>query len=361
MTVALEQVLEALKTVMDPDLKKDLVTLKMIQDLRVEEEGKVSFRVVLTTPACPLKAQLEAECRSKVLAVSGVRSVSIQMDSQVVSRLKPQGGRSIEGVQHILAVSSGKGGVGKSTVAVNLAVSLAQQGARVGLLDADIYGPNLPRMMGVRKLPEIFQHPKRGELFSPPLAHGVYVMSMGFLLKHHQPVVWRGPMLHSVVQQFCHQVDWGSLDYLIVDMPPGTGDVQLSLAQLVPVTAAILVTTPQEVALEDVRKAYRMFEQVRIPVLGVVENMTFFRCDQCQKSHFLFGEGGGQALADSFEIPLLAQIPLVGSIREGGDEGKPACTESGEQVFRNLAQKVAQLVSILGYEEKEEKVQIGTF
>jgi len=356
-----EQVLEALKTVIDPDLKKDLVTLKMIQDLQVDEEGKVSFRVVLTTPACPLKAQLESECRSKVLAVAGVRAVSIQMDAQVVSRSRPHPGRAIEGVQHILAVSSGKGGVGKSTVAVNLAVSLAQQGARVGLLDADIYGPNLPRMMGVRTLPEIFQHPQRGELFSPPRAHGVAVMSMGFLLKHHQPVVWRGPMLHSVVQQFCHQVDWGTLDYLIVDMPPGTGDVQLSLAQLVPVTAAVLVTTPQEVALEDVRKAYRMFEQVRIPVLGVVENMTFFRCDQCQKSHFLFGEDGGQALASSFEIPLLAQIPLVGSIREGGDEGRPACTEGGDEVFRNLAQKVAQLISILGYAEKEETVKIGKF
>ena len=202
---------------------------------------------------------------------------------------KPQS--LISGVGHIIAVSSGKGGVGKSTVAVNLATSLALEGARVGLMDADIYGPNVPTMMGVTDQPKIVNDPEKGEIFIPPSAHGVKVMSMGFLIQGDQPLVWRGPMLHSVVNQFCHKVDWGKLDYLIVDMPPGTGDVQLSLSQVVPVAGAVLVTTPQEVSMQDVRKAFHMFEKVRIPIMGVVENMSYFKCDSCDKKHALFGTG----------------------------------------------------------------------
>lgn len=362
-------VVEALKTVQDPDLRQDLVSLGMIRDLEVTKD-QVSLRVVLTTPACPLKAQIESEVRAAVLKVPGVKSVLVKMDAEVKRRAPSAGGSGvsqIEGVTHIIAVSSGKGGVGKSTVAVNLAVSLALEGARVGILDADVYGPNIPTMMGVTDSPKIFQHPTKGEIFSPPMAHGIKVMSMGFLIDGDQPVVWRGPMLHSVVQQFCHKVDWGTLDYLVVDMPPGTGDVQLSLAQLVPVTGAVLVTTPQEVSLQDVRKAYLMFEKVRIPVMGVVENMSYFQCDGCEKKHTLFGSQGGRALAKKFNTQLLAELPIVTQVREGGDVGRPVTLSEPHsliaQSFRALGQKVAQQASILSAQgvDPSQLIQIGRF
>ncbi len=364
-----EEVLKALRTVHDPDLKKDLVSLNMIKDLSVRD-GTASFRVVLTTPACPLKAKIESDCRNAVSAIPGIRNVDVKIDAVVQPKRQGsgvQGGNRIEGVSHTIAVSSGKGGVGKSTVAVNLATALAMEGARVGLMDADIYGPNVPTMMGVVDQPKLIQDPERGELFVPPISHNVKVMSMGFLIQGDQPVVWRGPMLHSVVSQFCHKVQWGKLDYLIIDMPPGTGDVQLSLAQLVPVTGAILVTTPQEVSLQDVRKAYYMFEKVRIPILGIAENMSYFKCDQCEKRHPLFGEGGGQALARKFNTQLLAQVPIVTQVREGGDEGRPIVMRDPQSeiaaVFKNLAKKVAQQISIQEHqgEEPSQFVQIGKF
>src|SRR6185437_4691443 len=253
-TISLESIMNALRTVQDPDLKKDLVSLDMIKDLKIGSDGAVSLRVVLTTPACPLKEKIKSDVEQALRTVQGVTTVSVTMDAQVKKRgpnAGPAVSSQIEGVAHIIAVSSGKGGVGKSTVAVNLATALALEGARVGLMDADVYGPNVPTMMGVTEQPKIFEHPTKGESFIPPSAHGVKVMSMGFLIQGDQPLVWRGPMLHSVVNQFCHKVDWGQLDYLVVDMPPGTGDVQLSLAQLVPVTGAVLVTTPQEVSMQD--------------------------------------------------------------------------------------------------------------
>jgi ATP-binding protein involved in chromosome partitioning len=362
-------VLNALRTVQDPDLKKDLVTLNMIRDLQVEEDGRVSFRVVLTTPACPLKAKIEADCRAAVNSIAGVKSVDVKIDAEVRSKKSPNlsGTQMIEGVSHIIAVSSGKGGVGKSTVAVNLATALAMEGARVGLMDADVYGPNVPTMMGVTDQPKIENDPQRGEVFLPPVAHQVKVMSMGFLVQGDQPIVWRGPMLHSVVSQFCHKVNWGKLDYLVVDMPPGTGDVQLSMAQLVPVTGAVLVSTPQEVSMQDVRKAFYMFEKVRIPVMGVVENMSYFKCDQCDKRHSLFGENGGKTLAKKFNTELLAQIPVVPQVREGGDEGRPIVVRDPQsevaQAFRELARKVAQQVSILANQaiDPSQIVQIGKF
>lgn len=370
-TVSQEAVLNALKTVQDPDLKRDLVTLNMIRDLAISPEGKVSVRVVLTTPACPLKGKIEDDVRSALRSVAGVTSVDVKMDAEVRRSAAPAPGaggtQAIEGVAHIIAVSSGKGGVGKSTVAVNLATALALEGARVGLMDADVYGPNLPTMMGVIGEPRIEQHPQKGEIFIPPSAHGVKVMSMGFLVQGDQPLVWRGPMLHSVVNQFCHKVNWGNLDYLVVDMPPGTGDVQLSLAQLVPVTGAVLVTTPQEVSAQDVRKAYHMFEKVRVPVMGIVENMSWFSCDGCSKKHFLFGTDGGKAIAKKFNTELLAQFPLVQKVREGGDEGTPVVIRepSSEiaQAFRELAKKVAQKTSILASEgvDPSQLVQIGKF
>ncbi|MFZ9595985.1 MAG: Mrp/NBP35 family ATP-binding protein [Bdellovibrionia bacterium] len=365
-----DSVLKALSTVQDPDLKRDLVSLNMIRDLVVTPAGEVSFRVVLTTPACPLKAKIEEDCRKAVSSVSGVQNVSLQFDAEVRSKRvqgKAGGTQSIAGVSHIIAVSSGKGGVGKSTVAVNLATALAMDGARVGLMDADVYGPNVPTMMGVTDQPKLIQDPQRGELFVPPISHQVKVMSMGFLIQGDQPLVWRGPMLHSVVSQFCHQVQWGELDYLVIDMPPGTGDVQLSLAQLVPVTGAVMVSTPQEVSLQDVRKAFHMFEKVRIPVLGVVENMSYFKCDGCEKRHPLFGEGGGKLLAQKFQVELLAELPVVPQVRQGGDEGRPVVLQDPNseigRAFRALAQRIAQQTSILTSEsvDPSQLIQIGRF
>ncbi|MGH6630773.1 MAG: Mrp/NBP35 family ATP-binding protein [Burkholderiales bacterium] len=266
-----EIVLNALRAVKDPDLHKDIVTLNMIRDVKICG-GIVSFRFVLTTPACPVRDQLKFEAEKTVMAVPGVERVEVAMEAEVP---KARGSieKEIAGIRHIVAVSSGKGGVGKSTVAVNLAVSLAQMGARTGILDTDVYGPNVPIMLGGNDMPAV-----RGNNIIPPVYHGLKTMSIGLLNPGDKAVVWRGPMLHSAVQQFLRQVEWGELDYLVVDMPPGTGDVQLSLAQMVALAGAVLVTTPQEVALADVRKAYSMFEQLNVPVLGIVENMSWFEC-----------------------------------------------------------------------------------
>lgn len=275
--------------------------------------------------------------------------------------------KPLPGVSHVIAVSSGKGGVGKSTVAVNLATTLALQGKRVGLLDADVYGPNVPTMMGVTDSPRVVQDEKQGECFIPPVAYGVKVMSMGFLMAPEQPAIWRGPMLHSVVGQFCNKVQWGELDYLVVDMPPGTGDVQLSLAQLVPISGAVLVTTPQEVSTQDVRRAYSMFERVRVPVLGMVENMSYFKCDGCEKPHYLFGKDGGLRLSRKLGLPCLAQLPLVPVVREGGDEGRPVVIrEPGSEVakaFDALATQVTNAIQVLASSAGAgaQPVEIGSF
>jgi ATP-binding protein involved in chromosome partitioning len=367
-----QALLQALRTVQDPDLKRDLVSLNMIRDLQATPEGRVSLRVVLTTPACPLKGKIESDVRAALEKVPGVRAIEIKMDAEVrkpgaTGTGRPgQGVNPIPGVAHIIAVSSGKGGVGKSTVAVNLATALAMEGARVGLLDADVYGPNVPTMMGVTDQPRMLKE-ERGEFLVPPSAHGVKVMSMGFLVQGDQPLVWRGPMLHSVVHQFCNQVVWGDLDYLVVDMPPGTGDVQLSLAQLVPVTGAVLVTTPQEVSMQDVRKAFHMFEKVRVPVMGFVENMSYFECDSCTKRHHPFGSEGGKLLSRKFNTELLAQLPMVPTVREGGDEGRPIVVREPQSAvalaFRELARTVAQKVSLLDAAQVDpsQLVQIGRF
>ncbi|MBC7691684.1 MAG: Mrp/NBP35 family ATP-binding protein [Methylotenera sp.] len=283
-------------------------------------------------------------------------------DTQPQARPSP-----IPGVHHIIAISSGKGGVGKSTVAVNLAAALALEGLQVGLMDTDVYGPNVPTMLGVTEQPTLEKDPVRGELLIPPVSRGVKVMSMGFLVSPDQAMIWRGPQLHSVVNQFCHQVKWGVLDFLIIDMPPGTGDVQLSLAQAVPVRAAILVSTPQEVSTQDVRKAHQMFEKVKIPVMGFVENMSYFKCDQCEKQHFLFGEGGGKLLARKFGKELMLQIPIVQKIREGGDEGRPiVIREPGSEsakLFRELARRVIEQADAFEKEgiDPSSIVQIGRF
>jgi ATP-binding protein involved in chromosome partitioning len=335
----------ALAQVKDPDLHKDIVRLGFIKDLKIEG-GAVSFRVVLTTPACPVREQLQEESRAVVAQLPGVTSVSVTMDAEVPKGRGLGEKLTVPGVRNIVAVSSGKGGVGKSTVAVNLAVSLARDGARVGLLDADVYGPNVPLMLGVgHERPRI-----NGNKLVPLEAHGVRLMSMAVLKPGDEPMIVRGPILHGLVRQFLQDVEWGELDYLIVDMPPGTGDVQLSLAQLVPVQGAVLVTTPQEVALADVRRALRMFETVNVPVLGVVENMSYFVAPDTGTRYNIFGEGGGLRLSEEYGVPYLGAVPLGMSVREGGDSGVPVVVGDPEspqaEAFRRVAEEVARQISI---------------
>ena len=338
-------VLEALRQIKDPDLHKDIVTLGFIKDLRIEG-GIVSFRIVLTTPACPVKAEMESAARELVGGLPGVTNVKVTMDAEV-PRGRGLGEKIvIEGIKNIVAVSSGKGGVGKSTVAVNLAVSLALEGARVGLMDADVYGPNVPIMLGASDArPEV-----EINKLVPIEAYGVKLMSMALLQPGDKPMIVRGPILHGLVKQFLSDVKWGELDYLIVDMPPGTGDVQLSLAQLVPVQGAVLVTTPQDVAIADVRRALRMFETVAIPILGIVENMSYFVAPDTGNRYNIFGEGGGERLANAYNVPFLGAIPLGIEVREGGDKGVPVVVsqpDSAEaQAFRKVAEEVARQVSI---------------
>ncbi len=339
-----ESILTVLRTVKDPDLGRDIVSLNFVRDLKVEGSG-VTLDIVLSTPVTPAKVKLLQAVRETVLALPGIETVDVKLRSEIPKSRPQDGKQSVPGVANIVAVSSGKGGVGKSTVAVNLAISLARFGARVGLLDTDMYGPNVPIMVGINEEPLV-----RGQKLLPHQAHGLKVMSLGFLNRGDKPVVWRGPMLHTAVRQFLYDVEWGDLDYLIVDMPPGTGDAQLSLAQLVPVQGAVLVTTPQEVAMADVRKAFNMFEQVHIPVLGIVENMSYFLCPKCSERHEIFGAGGGQELATRFNSVLLGQVPLSISVREGGDIGVPIVVGAPDSpqaaAFIQIAENVATQISL---------------
>lgn len=346
MTQISEQtVLDSLRRIIDPDLRKDIVTLGFIRDLNIEG-GEVSFRIVLTTPACPVKELMEAQAIEIVSALDGVTGVHVTMDAEVPQGRGIANNVAIPGVKNIIAVSSGKGGVGKSTVAVNLAVALAADGAKVGLMDADVYGPNVPMMLGTGyDQPEV----ENGQL-RPIEAHGVKMISMAVLVPPDKPMILRGPMLHGVVRQFLTDVNWGELDYLIVDMPPGTGDVQLSLAQLVPVQGAVLVTTPQEVSLSDVRRAVKMFEQVNVPVLGVIENMSYFIAPDTGNKYEIFGRGGGQKLAGEYNLNFLGEVPMGMEVREGGDIGIPVVVSFPDSpqsfAFRRVAEEVARQVSI---------------
>ena len=343
--VTKELVLTALRQIEDPDLHKDIVTLGFIKDLKIDG-GAVSFRIVLTTPACPVKAEMESAAKELVGGLPGVSSVAVTMDAEVPKGRGFGDKIAVEGVRNIIAVSSGKGGVGKSTVAVNLAVSLALDGARVGIMDMDVYGPNVPIMLGAAEArPEVDVNK-----LIPIEAYGVKLMSMALLQPGDKPMIVRGPILHGLVKQFLSDVKWGELDYLIVDMPPGTGDVQLSLAQLVPVQGAVLVTTPQNVAIADVRRALRMFETVAIPVLGIVENMSYFVAPDTGNRYDIFGEGGGARLAEMYHVPLLGTVPIGMDVRAGGDKGVPVVVshpDSAEaQAFRRLSEEVARRVSI---------------
>lgn len=307
-------VVQALSKVQDPELHKDLVSLNMIRDITVDGEH-VGFTIVLTTPACPLKAQIEKEAREAVLKIPGISDVSIKMDASVPSDRHPS---ALDlSIKNTIAVASGKGGVGKSTVAVNMAVHLAQSGAKVGLLDADIYGPNIPTMVGVDQLP-----PQTNEKLSPAIAHGVKIMSIGFLVKSDQPLIWRGPMLHSAIRQFLSDVDWGELDYLVIDLPPGTGDAALSLAQTLPLSGGVIVTLPQQVSLDDARRGLEMFRQLNVPIFGIVENMSYLQLQDGTRMD-VFGHGGGERLAIESNVPFIGSIPLDPRVRVGGDTGVP--------------------------------------
>jgi ATP-binding protein involved in chromosome partitioning len=337
-------VLDALRTVREPELGGDLVTRNMVKDLVVDGTS-VAFTIELTTPACPLKDQIEGEVRA-ALAPLGAERVDVSWSASVRRSTPAQSAELIPGVKNIIAVASGKGGVGKSTVSVNLAVALARDGASVGLLDADITGPNIPMMMGVEGMPKAGPDNR----IVPLERHGVKVISIAFFVPEGQPIVWRGPLVGGAIQQFLRDVDWGDLDYLVIDLPPGTSDAQLTLAQSVPISGSVLVTTPQEVSLSDVAKALAMFERMNVPVIGVVENMSAFVCPHCGEATDIFGRGGGDRFAREHDLELLAQIPLDITVRQGGDAGVPAVAQrepgpAGEALAR-LARIVAARVSV---------------
>ncbi len=346
-----EAVLEALSNVQEPDLGKDLVTLNMISDIEIDGK-KISFTVMLTTPACPLKEMIHNACVNAIrLLVDKEAVVTIKMDAKVNSNRKDNKA-VLPNVKNIIIVASGKGGVGKSTVAVNLALGLAQEGASVGLLDADIYGPSVPIMLGLREdRPQMIEIEGKG-MIVPMEKYGIKAMSIGFLIDEKQAVIWRGPQASSALKQFISDVYWQELDYLVIDMPPGTGDVHLTIVQTVPVTGAVIVSTPQAVASADARKAIMMLKQpqINVPILGVVENMAYFTpAELPENKYYLFGKGGAKKMAEQFELPFLGEIPIVQSIREGGDNGVPAVLGDepvSKKAFIDLAKRIAQNIAI---------------
>lgn len=334
---------DALSTVEDPDLHKDLVTLNMVRDLAVTD-GTAVFTLVLTTSACPMKKQIEDDCRNAALSVDGINDIDMTTTAETPKNAFGDKDVLTE-VSHIIAVASGKGGVGKSTVTCNLACALAATGMKVGLMDADIYGPSIPTMMGIKQQPFV-----SNKKMIPLESHGVLLMSIGFLVEDDQALMWRGPMLQGAIKQFISDVDWGELDYLIVDMPPGTGDVQLTLTQNVPISGAVIVTTPQNVALADARRGVAMFDKMNTPILGIVENMSQFICPSCGHSEAIFGSDGGERFAAESQVPLLGQIPLEPTVRASGDDGTPIVIShpdsASAKAFIALAGSVAQQASI---------------
>jgi len=351
--VTQDAVLAALRHIEDPDLRQDIVSLGFIKDLKIDG-GRVAFSIELTTPACPVKDMMKNAATNAVSEIPGVEAVDIKMTAQVRGHQGAGGAAAagapsfadgrIAGIKHIVPVASGKGGVGKSTVAVNLAVALAAQGARVGLMDADIYGPSVPALMGITQPPQVLN----GHIV-PVLQHGVKVISMGFFIDEKQAVVWRGPMLAKALDEFLGNVGWGELDYLIVDLPPGTGDVQLSLCQKLALTGAVVVSTPQDVALKVAQKAITLFEMLKTPVLGLVENMSYYACPHCGERDDIFGNGGTKRAAAEMGLPFLGELPLASAIRERGDRGRPSALDAESphgKAFRSVAEQLAAQISI---------------
>ena len=343
--VSEEMVRDALSNVIEPELHRDLISLNMVRDIEIEGND-VSFTIMLTTPACPLRGKMESDSRAALSQIPGIGDVNIKWDSNVPQdrRISQKVGQKF---RNTIAVSSGKGGVGKSTVAVNLAIALHEEGARVGLLDADILGPNIPMMMGVDKMP-----PPRDRKMVPAEAFGVKFISTGFLVKPDQPLVWRGPMLHGAIQQLLSDVHWGELDYLVIDLPPGTGDAQLSLAQALPLSGAIIVTQPMEVAAADALRGLKMFEKLDVPIIGIVENM----------SGDFFGHGAGEKLAEKYETEFLGSVPLDANVRKGGDVGKPLIASYPDspaaEAFREITRKTAARVSVLTLASEDNVIPI---
>jgi len=347
-----KDVLKALGTVADPELRRDLVSLHMVEDLKVES-GVVSFTLNLTTPACPLRTRLEEEARHVVETLPGVREVRMKVTSSVVSTMPTDGSGAIGGVKNIIAVASGKGGVGKSTISVNLAVALGASGAKVGILDADIYGPNVPLMMSVKSVPEI-----REDKIVPPVSNGVKVASLGLFYQDETPMIWRGPMVAGAVKQLLTQVEWGELDYLVIDLPPGTGDASLTLAQTVPLSGVVIVTTPQDAALNIAAKALAMFRKLNVPILGVVENMSYFVCPKCGEKSYIFSSGGGRRVAQQLNVDFLGELPLDITVREQTDLGAPVVSAKPDSAqaaaFKEFAFRVAGMVSIVAYAKESQ-------
>ena len=340
-----ELVLKALEGVHDPDLRAGIVSLKFVRDVRITD-GRVAFTIELSSPSAVARGQIMDLARIAVMAVPGVTGVDITMAFAVRSVSAPEHGKPpLPGVKNVIAVGAGKGGVGKTTVAVNLAVALSKLGARVGVLDGDIYGPNVPIMFGLQA-----QLQMDGKTIRPAEKYGIQIVSMGFLAQDESPMIWRGPMLHSAIQQFCRDVGWKDLDYLIVDMPPGTGDVALSLSQTVPAAGAIVVTTPQQVSLADSKRAVRMYQKLNIPTLGIVENMSFYECTNCHHEADIFGHGGGEQMAHQLNVPFLGRLPLYQPIRVGGDLGIPLVIAEPESVaaraFTALAESTVTQIAV---------------
>jgi len=349
-----ERVLEALRPIVDPDFRKSIVELGFVKNLQIAG-GRVSFAIELTTPACPVKAEFEKSARERVGALPGVTHVDVSMTASTRGSSgaagRAEGGVVLPGVRNTIAVASGKGGVGKSTTAMNLALALHQAGATVGVMDADVYGPSLPLLLGVHGRPETVE--RDGQKRIQPLeAYGMRVMSMGFFVNENSPVIWRGPMVHGLIRQFLADVDWGELDYLVIDLPPGTGDAALTLTQQAPLSGAVIVTTANDLSVLDARKGLKMFEKVAVPVLGVVENMSFFvPPDLPDRRYYIFGQGGGKRVADELGVDFLGEVPIDPRVVEGGDQGKPIVVFAPESeaagAFRRLAGEVARRLAML--------------
>lgn len=337
------EVLKALKSIHDPDLQEDIVTLDFVKNLTIKD-GVVAFTIQLTTPARPpVKHQIKTEAENAVRKLDWVRELFVTMDFKVTSQQDSQPRSLIPKVSNTIAVASGKGGVGKSTVAANLAAALMNCGAQVGLMDADVYGPSIPTLMGASQSPQVI-----GNRIIPPVVYDVKTISMGYFLPKDEAVIWRGPMLHKMIQQFLGEVEWGSLDYLVIDLPPGTGDIQLSLCQTIPLTGAVIVSTPQDLALKVASKAITMFNKLKTPILGVVENMSFYVCSHCGERDDIFSHGGAQKASRELGYPFLGEIPLSTEIRLQSDSGNPTALSQNQysQAFQSMASAVAAQVSI---------------